>query len=126
MRKFSLYTALLVMLLVVCYKNHQHTAKICNGLYVEIFEVNPFGVNRDYLTDSLNFRMSIDRIDEEHETIRYICQADSILIIKTDHSSKNCGWITLEDGRTTVACDVDTIYRKSYSLSQLKHENNFE
>jgi len=50
--------------------------------YVETFNVNPFGVDEDYLTDSLNFRMFVGKYDVEHETFTYVCKEDSLIIYK--------------------------------------------
>lgn len=127
MRKFNiLYIALLGILSAGCVKKHKSTVGICNGLYVEIFNINPAGVDNAYLTDSLNFRLFVDHWDEEHESIRYICKSDSICIIKTDNASKNCRTVTLDNGLSTVLCDIDTISKKTYSLNQLKKERRFE
>jgi hypothetical protein len=66
-----------------CIKEHKSTTKICGGqLYVETFNVNPAGVDEDYLTDSLSFRIFVGKFDNEHENFSYVCNGDSIRIMK--------------------------------------------
>lgn len=51
-------------------------------LYIEEFLVNKFGVNEEYLTDSVSFRLFVGKVDVEHETLLYNCENDSIKIEK--------------------------------------------
>ena len=71
------------LLYIGCIKKHKSTTKICGGqLYVESFNVNSAGVDEDYLTDSLSFRVYVGKFDNEHENFSYVCNEDSIRIMK--------------------------------------------
>lgn len=64
-------------------KKYKYTLKLCDhNLYVERFMVNPAGVNADYLTDSLTFRIYVGKWDSDHENFSYVCMGDSIFIKK--------------------------------------------
>ena len=66
-----------------CIKKYKYTTKVCeHTLYVEAFNVNPAGVDADYITDSVNFRLYVGKFDNEHEIYRYSCSGDSLLIRK--------------------------------------------
>ena len=125
MKKINIYLILIGILLAGCVKRKTTTVKICDSLYAEMF-TNSTGITEGYLTDSSNFRLFVDRWDEEHEIIRYTCLSDSIIIVKTENGSKNCRTVTLTSGLTTVLCETDTISRKTYSISQLKEKHKFE
>ncbi len=73
-----------------CIKKHRFTGKVCDRYYVEIFNVNPFGVNEEYLTDSVNFKINVGKLDSDHEQISYYCSGDSMKIVKylTDNIPK--------------------------------------
>lgn len=87
MKYISVYVVLLTTLFVGCIKQYKHTVKVCDGkLYVERFNVNPAGVDADYLTDSLSFRIYVGNWDNEHENFTYGCNADSVFIEKIDAS----------------------------------------
>ncbi len=71
------------ILFVGCVNRHKSTVKLCDGkLYVEIFNINLAGVDEEYLTDSIKYRIYIGKFDNEHEWFSYICKGDSIKIIK--------------------------------------------
>jgi len=79
----QLFFLSVIMLSIGCTKKHKSTTKICGGLlYVESFNVNPVGVDEDYLTDSLTFRLYVGKFDNEHENFSYICNCDTIRIMK--------------------------------------------
>ena len=64
-------------------KRYKYTAGICDTkLYAEGFEINSAGVDAEYLTDSLNFRLYIGSIDSEHERYIYRCVVDSIYVTR--------------------------------------------
>jgi hypothetical protein len=114
-------------LLTSCTKKYKFTSAVCDKkLFVEVFNVNPFGVDADYLTDSLNFRKYIGDCDSEHEIHSYTCKGDSLYIIKMENGSKNCQEIVLPSGHITIRCDVDTIRSEIFSMSTLKREHKFE
>jgi hypothetical protein len=81
MKQLILITISLIY--IGCIKKHKATTKICGGqLYVETFNVNPAGVDEDYLTDSLNLLVYVGKFDNEHENFSYVCNGDSIRISK--------------------------------------------
>ena len=108
-------------------KKYKRTIKIpsCN-LYVEVFTANSWGLNQEYLTDSLTFRMYVGTVDEEHDYYSYQCQQDSIYIKKVKPSEKNCRWVTLKDSQKTVLCDTEYVKRKPISLTQLSAKRNMK
>ena len=63
-------------------EKHNGTTKICDGkLFVEIStEWSEMGVI--YLTDSLNFRIKVDRFNFESEYHKYYCKSETIIIEK--------------------------------------------
>lgn len=127
MKVYILYCFMICSLFVSCIKEYKLTAKICNNvLYLEVYNINPAGVDADYLTDSTNFRMYVGSYDNEHDYFTYECSNDSIYILKIQTGNTNCHWVTLSNGKQTVQCDIDTIERKTVSLSQLKKLHKFE
>lgn len=91
---------------------YQRTFKICgNKLFVESFETNPMGIEADYLTDSVNFRMYVGKIDAEHEDYVYICNQDSLIIYKY-------GMKQMDTGRRILETRV-------FSISKLKSDKKF-
>jgi hypothetical protein len=71
------------LLCIGCTKKYKSTTSVCGGqFYVETFNVNPTGVDEDYLTDSLDFRLYIGKFDNEHENFSYVCNGDSIRIMR--------------------------------------------
>ena len=72
-----------ILLFTGCVKRHRSTTKVCGGrLYAECFNVNPFGVDENYLTDSMSFKIYIGKFDNEHENFSYVCNGDSIKVLK--------------------------------------------
>lgn len=64
-------------------RQYKRTIIVCDrNLFVETFNVNPAGVDSDYITDSLNFRMYVGKFDSDHEVFNYRCMGDSIVIRK--------------------------------------------
>jgi hypothetical protein len=96
-------------LFIGCIKKYKFTAKICGGqLFVESYNVNPAGVDEDYLTDSLNFRVFVGKYDNEHDNFNYQCQKDSIRINRLGAKT---------DGNKMANTDS-----KIFSLSDLKNK----
>mgnify|MGYP003583299431 CR=1 FL=1 len=107
--KFSIIL-ILSLSFTSCVKKYKQTVNICNNLYVEVFNINPSGVDVDYLTDSINFRIFVGKWDNEHENFRYLCKNDSLIIEK----------VTRDDNSFIV------LEKRVYSLIHLKSERKFE
>ena len=104
---------LLTTLFVGCIKQYKHTVKVCDGkFYVEVYNINLAGVDADYLTDTLNFRLYVGKWDNEHENFTYSCTNDSILIEKIG--------IVDSTGKFQV------LEKRVYSLKELKKNKVFE
>ena len=107
-----------------CMKKYKFTAKVCDkNLFVEVYQINYFGVDADYLTDSTNFRKHIGDWDEEHENYSYSCKGDSVYIMKTVSGNR---WAKWDSTAKTVISNFDTIQNLTFSISQLKKENNYK
>jgi hypothetical protein len=66
-----------------CIKKYKFTSNACSGrFYEEVFNINPAGVDEVYLTDWLNFKIYIGKIDNEHENFSFNCIGDSIQVFK--------------------------------------------
>lgn len=120
------YGLLLCITLTSCIKKYKFTAKVCDTkLFVEVFNINTFGVDADYLTDSVSFRKYIGDFDNEHENYSYGCKGDSVYIMKTVSGNR---WArdTIVDGKMTVVSNFDTIENLTFSISQLKKLDNFK
>jgi len=75
--------ASLSLIFFSCDKKYKYTVKVCGGrLYAESFNIKPAGVDEDYLTDSINFRIYIGKYDNGHENFGYECNGDSITVMK--------------------------------------------
>jgi hypothetical protein len=112
-----------------CIKRHKFTTKVCNkNLYAEVFIINPAGVNEDYLTDSVNFRMYVGKWDDEHENYSYICKGDSIEIEKFAENEEGLSWQTdSSNGSTYLKGDsMKMIETKTYNILDLKKSKIFE
>jgi hypothetical protein len=96
-----------------CIKKYKYTTKVCERtLFVETFNVHPAGVDADYITDSVNFRMYTGKWDNEHENFRYSCSGDSLIIQKI-----------AEVDTSFVRQVIDT---KVFSIKELKSKGMFE
>jgi hypothetical protein len=83
MKQLILITFSLVY--VGCAGKHKATIKVCGDqFYIESFNVNPAGVDEDYLTDSLSFRVYIGKYDNDHQNFSYVCKGNSITIMKLE------------------------------------------
>ena len=123
----GLFIVILCTLFLGCEKKYKYTAKVCDKkLFVEVYEVNPFGVDADYLTDSVNFRKYIGNSDAEHEDYSYTCSGDSVHILKTVSGNRWAKWDTTADGKMTVISNYDTIENLAFSISQLKNNGNLK
>jgi len=101
------------ILLAGCVKQYKRTIRVCdNKLYLEIFNVNPAGIDSHYLTDSLNFRLYVGKFDNEHENFHYACEGDS-LFIERIASIDTTGKMTVMETRV-------------YNLIDLKKKRKFE
>ena len=113
MKKYILCITILSSLYVGCIKKFKYTVKVCDdNLYVERFNINPAGVDADYLTDSLNFRLYVGKWDNEHENFNYTCTGDSVLIKKL--------------GIIDTTGEFQIIEKRVYSLQELKKKKMFE
>ena len=118
---------LFAIILCSCVKKYKSTTAFCDKkkLYIEVFNVNPMGVNAEYLTDSVTFRKYIGDLDEEHEIYNYYCLGDSIHIMKTVRGNRWAEWDTA-NGTISLISNLDTIQTLTYSISQLKKEGNLK
>ena|SRR5579863_124498 len=115
--KFRTLLPLLLSLIIVgCFRRYKFTGKICGDkLYVEFYEVNPAGVDAEYITDSINFRHYIGTFDEEHERYAYDCKGDSIYIKKFGH------------GNGPISDTIETLLeQKVVDLRDLKARHKFD
>jgi hypothetical protein len=125
--KLKISILLCLAFLSGCAKRYRFTAKVCdNRLYVEVFQVNPFGVDADYLTDSISFRKYIGDSDEEHETYSYTCIGDSVHVLKSVRGNRWAKMDTTSDGTATVISNEDTLENYNLNLSDLKKLNNYK
>jgi hypothetical protein len=126
--KTEIISALLFcIVLTSCVKKYKFTSKVCDKiLFVENFNVNPFGVAASYLTDSVNFRKYIRRWDEDHETYRFYCKDDNVLIMKTVEGNRWAQWDTAANGMISLKSNLDTIQNLTFSISQLKKLDNIK
>ena len=112
------YSRLIFLLFLIaqfgCVKKHSVTYPICNDkIFVERFNINIFGVDAEYITDSINFRYYIGKYDNEHEQLIVICNNDSLIIEKWDTSN-----VTFRD-ISNVTSEDTLISRKYLSLKKL-------
>ena len=108
---------LLLFLFSACTRKYKRTVKVCDeSLYVEIYNINPAGVDADYLTDSINFRICVGQFDNEHENITYNCNGDTVVIHKFERT------YSVKDDRH----DRRTIFIRKFSISQLKKDGSFD
>lgn len=123
-------TSILLILVAItsgCVKRYKFTAKVCDKrLYVEVFQTNPFGVDVDYLTDSISFRKYIGDWDEEHETYSYWCIGDSVHVLKRVRGNRWARMDTTSDGKMTVISNLDTLENYNLDMSDLKKLNNYK
>jgi hypothetical protein len=63
-------------------RSKRETIELNCHLYIERFNINPFGVDEIYLTDSLNFRVYVGKYDVEHQTFTFVCKENNIMIYK--------------------------------------------
>src|SRR5437868_1956792 len=63
-------------------KSKKKTVELDYHLYVENFNINPFGVDEVYLTDSLNFKVYVGKYDVEHERYTFVYKKNNIIVYK--------------------------------------------
>jgi hypothetical protein len=114
---------LLIVIFINCSEDYKYTRKECNKMYLEVYNINSAGVDRCYLTDSLNFKIKIGSFDNEHQIYKISCNDDNVNIFKESSGEKNCKWV-IENGRRWFRCDKDTLNRKVYKISELKDLKN--
>ena len=113
MKSYLTYLSIICLLLTGCARRFKFTVKVCNdSLYSEVYNINPAGVDADYLTDSVNFRMYVGTTDNEHENFNYTCNGDSLIIKKVAVVDTTGIWRVMET--------------RTYSLSELKKKKVFE
>jgi hypothetical protein len=112
MRILLLVVLICCLFFMSCRKKHESTEAICSGLFREVFNVNPMGVDSHYVTDSTTFRLYVGRVDNEHENYSYTCIGDSLKIEK----------VAVVD-MTSVLKPIETRY---FIISQLKKDKKFQ
>ena len=104
-------------------KKHKRTRKLPDGnYYVEVFTANSFGLNQEYFTDSLTFRMFVGTVDEEHDYFHYTVDGDRLYITKIGTGNKNCRWVDTKNGLKTVLCDTEILIKKELNLAKIKNK----
>ncbi len=99
-----------------CHKKYIGTRHVCkNNLYLEIFEINPAGVDAAFLTDSINFRINIGKFDPESGNYDIACKEDSIYIKKIKY-------------RNSYATDTtsEVVEKKILNIKALKSQHQLE
>ena len=117
------------ILISSCFRTHKYelTWKVCDSnLFVEVYEVNSFGLKAQYLTDSLNFKKYIGDWDDEHEHYSYTCIGDSVYIMKTIRGNRWAEWDTAANGIISLKANLDTLENWKLSISKLATLNNFK
>lgn len=94
MKTQLIFTIIVVLFLIGCFwrPKKKDTIELKCHLYVEDFEVNPYGVNECYLTDSQNFRIRVGKYDVEHQTFTFICKDDNKVMVYKRAEDKNGAW----------------------------------
>jgi hypothetical protein len=101
--------------------------KVCDrNLFIEVYEVNSFGLKAQYLTDSIHFKKYIGEWDDEHENYLYTCEGDALYIMKTIRGNRWAEWDTAATGMISLKSNLDTLENLKFSISKLKTLNNFK
>ena len=82
MKIANLFFLALVLPTAACDPVHLATTELGGHIYLEYFEISSAGVQEVYLTDSLNFRITIGKYDSEHEKVGGRIEGDSIIVFK--------------------------------------------
>lgn len=82
MKLYKLLFLSFALPVVACDPVHIATIDLGDHIYLEYFEVNPAGVQEVYLTDSINFKITVGKYDTEHEKIGGKIEGDSIIVFK--------------------------------------------
>jgi hypothetical protein len=105
MKRFAFF-GIMLFVFAGCIKHYKRTTTVCNGkFYVEIYNVNPAGVDVAYLTDSLTINFCVGKFDNEHEVFSFICDNDSIIINKLAKVDMSGKWSNIE----TRTFDIDDL-----------------
>jgi hypothetical protein len=107
---------ILSSLVIGCTNKYRVTGEACNGAYhMEFYQVNPFGVDAVYLTDSSTFRVYLGDIDEGNQCFKIECSADSIYINKLGQRGHS-----IED-------TVELSYKKeTFALRMLRRDHKYK
>jgi hypothetical protein len=86
-----------------CYQpTKRSTVALKCHLYVESLIVNPFGVDEERLTDSVNFRVFVGKLDVEHQRFTFVCREDSVIVYKKEEDA-NGVWRKVDSLRLSIA-----------------------
>lgn len=124
---FAFSSSLLFLISSCAEKKYKRTIKLPDHkFYIEVFTANSWGLNQEYFTDSLNFRMYVGTVDEEHDFYKYKIQDDSLYITKILTGNKNCRLEITKDGLQNFLCDTEFVARKPISILKLKTTKRFD
>lgn len=83
----KIYYIGIIFLFPGCIEKYKRTTKVCNNiLSMEVYNVNPAGVDAAYLTDSVNFRIYLGKFDNEHENFNCYCEGDTVFVRKLSYA----------------------------------------
>jgi hypothetical protein len=115
-KRNPLIVLIISVVFVSCYNSYIGTRSICeNTLFVEFYKINPSGNATCYLTDSLNFKISLGKFDPDAGNYKFECKGDSLYVQKFKH-------------RNQFMLDTVNIVtsKTALSLSLLKHDHTFK
>ncbi len=69
-----------ILLLFGCGEKYHGSKKICEGRFHIEFYTERSDMGVCYLTDSVNFRIKVDRYNVESEYFDFFCKLDSLII----------------------------------------------
>lgn len=112
----NLFLATSCLIFISCYKKYIGTRTICeNDLYLEIYEINPAGIDACYVTDSTNFRIYVGKFDPESGNYKFRCKGDILYIEK------------FKERDEYISDTVNIVIEKRLlNLRVLKHQRKFE
>ena len=83
MRKYFSCILISLSILVGCTTYRLRTTRrLDSRTFLEYYNVNPFGVDEVFVTDSVNFRLCIAKYDVDHERIYCEANGDTIKVVK--------------------------------------------
>jgi hypothetical protein len=102
-------------------RKHKFTSKVCDGRFsCEIFNINPAGVDEDFLTDSKNFKIYIGQFDNEHENFSVVCKEDSIQIFKFKAPVSGNQWDIIDTKTLSLSDLIKKKIRRNEPLFEFK------